>query len=183
MTNQEAISVIETAKAECEWNAPLDYKIAFDMAIEALEKQSKWIPVSEEMAKFPCLACDKYGSIYEMQVEAKEEADRFIFDTILPYCNEIARMPISKEELKAALTLWAQVKSGNNLTIKMGEWKINSDGYYPYCSECGFEPKEMTNYCPKCGALMSESLKTRALGKYLVKGLTQGLFESEETTK
>lgn len=146
--------------------------------------QSPTVP-DEVMQKYTESQCGDsiYGSIYEMQVEAKEEADRFIFDTILPYCNEVVRMPISKEELKAALTLWAQVKSGNNLTIKMGEWKINSDGYYPYCSECGFEPKEMTNYCPKCGALMSESLKTRALGKYLVKGLTQGLFESEETTK
>ena len=39
MTNEEAISTIEIAKAECEWNAPLDYQIAFDMAIEALKKQ------------------------------------------------------------------------------------------------------------------------------------------------
>ena len=64
MTLEEAISTIEIAKAECEWNAPLDYQIAFDMAIEALEKQSKWIPVSEEMAKFPCLACDKFSQIF-----------------------------------------------------------------------------------------------------------------------
>lgn len=49
MTLEEAISTIETAKGECEWNAPLDYQIAFDMAIEALEKQSKWIPVSERL--------------------------------------------------------------------------------------------------------------------------------------
>ena len=64
MTLEEAISTIETAKGECEWNAPLDYQIAFDMAIEALEKQSKWIPVSEEIAKFPCLACDKFSQIF-----------------------------------------------------------------------------------------------------------------------
>ena len=37
MTLEEAISTIETAKGECEWNAPLDYQIAFDMAIEALK--------------------------------------------------------------------------------------------------------------------------------------------------
>ena len=37
MTLEEAISTIEIAKAECEWNAPLDYQIAFDMAIEALK--------------------------------------------------------------------------------------------------------------------------------------------------
>ena len=39
MTNEEAIRVIEVTKAECEWNAPLDYQVALDMAISALEKQ------------------------------------------------------------------------------------------------------------------------------------------------
>lgn len=39
---------------------------------------------------------------------------------------------------------------------RKGKWLINSDGYYPYCSECNAEPKsgEMTNFCPKCGAKM-----------------------------
>ena len=42
-----------------------------------------------------------------------------------------------------------------------GEWKINCDGYYPYCSECGNEParNEMTNYCSQCGAKMSHTDK------------------------
>lgn len=36
------------------------------------------------------------------------------------------------------------------------EWIICSDGYYPYCSHCKQEPpgREMTDYCPKCGAYM-----------------------------
>lgn len=39
---------------------------------------------------------------------------------------------------------------------KHGEWKINSDGYYPYCSVCLKEPqgRVMTNFCPNCGAKM-----------------------------
>ena len=39
---------------------------------------------------------------------------------------------------------------------RKGKWLINSDGYYPYCSEYNAEPKsgEMTNFCPKCGAKM-----------------------------
>lgn len=40
--------------------------------------------------------------------------------------------------------------------VKHGEWKINSDGYYPYCSECGTAAdqltKNLTKYCPECGA-------------------------------
>ncbi len=37
-----------------------------------------------------------------------------------------------------------------------GEWKINCDGYYPYCSNCHHEPKNgvMSNFCPNCGADM-----------------------------
>ena len=36
------------------------------------------------------------------------------------------------------------------------EWKINPDGWYPYCSNCGAEPKNgvMSNFCPECGADM-----------------------------
>ena len=46
--------------------------------------------------------------------------------------------------------------------VKHGEWIISSDGYYPYCSNCRYEPpfvggKDMrTSRCPKCGAKMDE---------------------------
>lgn len=39
MKNEEAIKIIQVAKAEIEWSAPLDYQKALDMSIEALEKQ------------------------------------------------------------------------------------------------------------------------------------------------
>ena len=37
-----------------------------------------------------------------------------------------------------------------------GQWLINSDGYYPYCSECHTEPfcGKMTKFCSECGARM-----------------------------
>ena len=34
------------------------------------------------------------------------------------------------------------------------KWIICNDGYYPYCSECHYEPKEITPFCPNCGAKM-----------------------------
>ena len=48
MTAKEAIKTIEAAKAEVEWNYPLDYAAAFELAIEALEKQipRKAIPLT-----------------------------------------------------------------------------------------------------------------------------------------
>ncbi len=36
MTIEEAIAIIEAAKAEVEWSYPLEYAVAFEMAIGAL---------------------------------------------------------------------------------------------------------------------------------------------------
>lgn len=51
MKPQEAIRIMKIALAEVEWEYPMDYAAAFEMAIEALEKQaaSEWIPVSERL--------------------------------------------------------------------------------------------------------------------------------------
>lgn len=39
MTNQEAIETIKLAQAQIEWEYPMDYAAAFDMAISALQMQ------------------------------------------------------------------------------------------------------------------------------------------------
>ena len=39
MSNREAIETIKIAIAEVEWNYPMEYAVAFEIAIEALEKQ------------------------------------------------------------------------------------------------------------------------------------------------
>ena len=44
MTSQEAIETIKIAIAEIEWDYPMDYAVAFEMAIEALERK---IPKAE----------------------------------------------------------------------------------------------------------------------------------------
>lgn len=41
MTNQEAIENIRIALAEVEWEYPMEYAVAFEMAIKALEKWSE----------------------------------------------------------------------------------------------------------------------------------------------
>ena len=46
MTPKEAIKILEVAKTEVEWDYPLDYAIAIDTAIEALEKQIPKKPIS-----------------------------------------------------------------------------------------------------------------------------------------
>lgn len=43
----------------------------------------------------------------------------------------------------------------SNDFVVYSKWKINCDGYYPYCAYCGEEPKGgMSKYCPNCGAKM-----------------------------
>ena len=37
MTNKEAIDIIKIARAEVEWEYPMNYAVAFDKAIKALE--------------------------------------------------------------------------------------------------------------------------------------------------
>ena len=39
MTPEKAIETIKTAITEVEWEYPMDYAVAFEMAIKALEKQ------------------------------------------------------------------------------------------------------------------------------------------------
>lgn len=52
MTNEEAIKTIEIAVAEVEWNYPMDYAVAFEMAISALEKQ---IPKNHFINECECI--------------------------------------------------------------------------------------------------------------------------------
>ena len=44
----------------------------------------------------------------------------------------------------------------SSVVDKFGEWFINPDGWYPYCSECHHEPRDgkRTKICPNCGARM-----------------------------
>ena len=43
MTNREAIEVIKLAQAQVEWEYPMDYAAAFDMAISALQEKDSLI--------------------------------------------------------------------------------------------------------------------------------------------
>ena len=59
-----------------------------------------------------------------------------------------------------ARKLMEEAPTADVAEVKHGEWIIGSDGYYPFCSECRYEPpfvggKDMrTPYCSHCGAKM-----------------------------
>ena len=60
MTLEETITTLELAISEVEWNYPLDYPIAFETAIEALEKQ---MPRNHFQNKCECIV--DYDILYK----------------------------------------------------------------------------------------------------------------------
>lgn len=82
MINQEAIETIKIAIAEVEWNYPMDYSIAFDMAITALEKQ---IPKKPEEYEDKYYACSVCGNVLLHKWE-KYPTKLMSKNNGLPYC-------------------------------------------------------------------------------------------------
>ena len=64
MTLGEAIKTLELAKAEVEWNYPMDYAVAIDEAIKAIDKQ---IPKKPEIEGeyYICPVCGVYQETSE----------------------------------------------------------------------------------------------------------------------
>ena len=78
MKPEEAIKILEVAKAECEWNAPLEYQAAFDAAFEALEKQIPKKPIridkNKEFDGNWKKVCPSCGRILIERVTTSEES-------------------------------------------------------------------------------------------------------------
>lgn len=64
MEAKEAIKILQVAKAEVEWSAPLDYQEAFNVAISALEKQIPK-PFIWEDGNPVCPVCDE--EVWDME--------------------------------------------------------------------------------------------------------------------
>ena len=67
MTLEELIKTIQVAIAEVEWNYPLDYSIAFETAIEALEKQIPKKAIENGIGGYICPHCG--GAILDLSHE------------------------------------------------------------------------------------------------------------------
>lgn len=47
---------------------------------------------------------------YKIRRQVREDEDNFIFETIEPYCSNIAQQKISKKDLNEAIQLWMAAK-------------------------------------------------------------------------
>lgn len=91
--------------------------------------------------------------VEEIAMQAKENQEEFIFETIHPYCENILQMKINKEELNRIILRGVRPK-GKWIDIRVikafhydGEPRVR-------CSCCGNEEEWSSNYCPNCGAEM-----------------------------
>ena len=68
MTAEEVIKTIQVAIAEVEWEYPLDYSIAFETALNALEKQ---IPkkITHEATLQRCATCPTCKNVLDEFIE------------------------------------------------------------------------------------------------------------------
>ena len=65
MTNREAIETIKIAVAEVEWNYPMEYTVAFEIAIETLKKQIPMKPKEYEDKFYACPVCGNVVHAYD----------------------------------------------------------------------------------------------------------------------
>lgn len=91
--------------------------------------------------------------------------DYKIVDSQEVYTNGTELIPIFR------VKQWLQHEQAcRGAKVKRGEWILSSDGYYPFCSNCRYEPpfvggKDMrTPYCPNCGAKMDGGRKNDGKG-------------------
>ena len=67
--------------------------------------------------------------VKNISIQVTETKEKFIFDTISPFCNTIAEAEISKPELEAAISLWMEIKKRSK-PVKVLVGHKESDHYF-----------------------------------------------------
>ena len=100
------------------------------------------------MASFQPFDCNDF--LTNIQTAVTETHEEFIFDTISPFCCEVAQKIVSKRDLQEALTRY----------YKKGRWIRHNyeNGWYSLeCDQCHETSGDDSNFCPNCGADMREN--------------------------
>lgn len=87
MTNKELIKTIKIATAEVEWCYPLDYQIAFDEAIEIIERMDKLSEILTEAEQLHPYKIPGNNDTYSQYNEGWNDALDYI-DSKMGVCND-----------------------------------------------------------------------------------------------
>lgn len=109
MTREEAIKVLKVAVAEVEWEYPMDYAAAFDLAIEALEQEPCDDLISREAALDAlCENCIMYDICYK---DDSQRCENFVRVRGLP--------PVQSAQTPCDLCMYDPPSSGDGKPCSM----------------------------------------------------------------
>lgn len=87
MTNEDAIKTINLAIAEVEWDYPMDYTVAFEMAIDALERQvpkkPNYVP-DDDTCVYYHWECPECGNYYSYSIK---KTFSVLYNNSVSYCS------------------------------------------------------------------------------------------------
>lgn len=110
MTTEEAIKTIETAISEVEWNYPMNYTVAFVMAIQALRND-----------------CDELQQKYKDAIERQGDFGRLFVDYRGCPKGSMGRRPGPIEEEVLSMPVIKDVDGGFLLMrMRSMSWSINT---------------------------------------------------------
>lgn len=143
MTDEEAIETLKVAKSEIEWEYPMDYQIALDKAIKALEQEpsdcisradaikaleySLSIEADGGLDKYKTVIKDLLDAIYDMQKKAIED-----LPSIQPK-TEVREKGHWVEDIINGKALYSCSECLHTVS--------NYEGCFHYCPYCGKELK------------------------------------------
>ncbi len=132
MTKQEAITWLSQLSAGIEWELDMNYAVAIDMAIEALNtKQMGGDFISRQAA---------IDAVTQYCIDAYIE-DGDYHASGMEY--ELNNLPAAQSERKKGKWVYYPQASGTGVSFAVY--------LLPVCSECGKE-HPVANFCPNCGA-------------------------------
>lgn len=151
MTLEEAIETIKLAQAQIEWDYPMDYAVAFDMAISALQEQEAKHSNESSLTQKALDTISRQAAIDAMMRLQTEDIE--MYGCAIPEGFDGDR---AAEELKALPSAQPERKTGR--------WLIREGISDAQCSECKMffrDVYDMDNsdaFCRHCGSKM-EGLK------------------------
>ena len=100
MNNQEAIEVIKLAQAQIEWDYPMDYTVAFDMAISALQEQEAKHSIESSLTQNALDLISRQAAIDAANkiIERDTSGSNAVVNAMIAWSEYIRTLPSAQQE-------------------------------------------------------------------------------------